>query len=75
MNKELQKVKLKLQLLSLSDLKEILKKHDDWFLNWEEFLEERQKVNNEDSTSIINWIIGTDPIFVDGGLLDFINSI
>ena len=62
---------------NLHKLKEVLKLHDKWFLSWEEpdLREERQKVNEDDKKCIIDWIMETDPIIVEGGLFDFLKHV
>ena len=72
--KQIREARNKLLLLSLEDLKEILGRHDEWFLNWDEFPDERRQVNENDHPSIIDWIMETDPIMVEGGLIDFLKQ-
>jgi len=71
---QIRNVRNKLLLLSLEDLKEILGRHDEWFNSWDEFPDERRRVNEEDHPEIIDWIMETDPITTQGGLLDFLKQ-
>lgn len=55
-------------------LSDILKEHDVWFNSKEDFPEERAAVKENGRNSIIDWIMGTDPVMEEGGLLTFIQA-
>lgn len=60
-------------------LKEILKFHDEFYCTFnpnetdEETLKERKKIKSKQN--IIDWIMRTDPILADGGLIDFMKFV
>ena len=63
----------KLKKLPRKKLEKVLKLHDEFFNSWEDFPEEREVLKNDMSTeSIIEWIMGTDPVMTEGGLVDFL---
>ncbi len=64
----------KLRKSSLKNLKKILRHHDNFFLSQEEFPDERLTVRENNKDSIVNWIMATDPFYVEGGLLSFIRE-
>jgi len=76
MQKLLDRVEKKLNCLSLSELKKLLKKHDEWFNFYEDFAQDKAMLDDRKALKtkkqIVKWIMNTDPIFVDGGLLHFL---
>ena len=58
---------------SFNFLKELLDKHDKWF-PYEYGPEISRVIVVKDKESIIKWIMGSDPIFAEGGLMDFMSK-
>lgn len=61
-----------LEKASYENLKIVLKEHDAWFLTMDDeyVVPERMKVKKK--KEIIDWILSTDPILEEGGLVSFI---
>ena len=53
----------------------VLYEHDKWFNSFEDMKEERKQLNINDKSEIIHWIMSSDPIFVEGGFVDFMDFI
>jgi len=65
-----------LRKLPVEDLKFIMLLHDKWFpMDDDDIKNLRKRVDENDKSSIIHWLMGTDPIAENGGFLDFINSL
>jgi len=65
-----------LKQMSDNELADVLAKHDEWFVDDtdEDLVEIRRNVNEENSEDVIEYIINTDPILVEGGLFDFLKT-
>ena len=72
----LKDVKKFLTDLPIEDVRFIMLLHDKWFFtDDEEIMKKRNQVDEDNKSSMINWLIGTDPIAEQDGLFDFIHSL
>ncbi len=60
--------------LDLNSMQDALQKHDEWFMTNEDpdIKELRDLLDDNDRDSIIKWILWTDPILTEGGLMHFV---
>jgi len=63
-----------LNKLDFYDLKSLLVEHDEWFNPEDWCPKERSEVDENNKSPIIDWIMDIDPIFVEGGLIDFLHT-
>jgi hypothetical protein len=59
--------------LGLEQLHRLMERWDEWYLDGDIF-PERQSLNMQSKGDIIDWIMGTDPIYDEGGLEDFLQD-
>jgi len=68
------RIRSKLNTFSDQRLKELLLQHKAWFDSSNEFEKEYDTIFNSRKNTIINFIMESDPILTDNGLVAFINS-